>query len=124
MVSVLVRDPTRRSCTLVTKGAPETVLEPLHATSPARRAPALAAEFAAGNRVIAVATRPPTDDRAPDDRATSTTCTWPASSSSSTRRRPTPPRRSARLAGLGIAVKVDHRRQPGRGASRCAATSG
>ena len=43
--------------TLVTKGAPETVLERC-VDVPAAARDALAAEFAAGNRVVAVATRP------------------------------------------------------------------
>ena len=55
MVSVLVRGPDGRT-TLVTKGAPETVLERCRAVSPAVRH-ALDAEFAAGNRVVAVASR-------------------------------------------------------------------
>ncbi|MFJ5070006.1 magnesium-translocating P-type ATPase [Kitasatospora sp. NPDC088556] len=56
MVSVLVRD-TAGVSTLVTKGAPESILERC-ADVPAAARDALAAEFAAGNRVIAVATRP------------------------------------------------------------------
>ncbi|MFJ1938213.1 magnesium-translocating P-type ATPase [Kitasatospora sp. NPDC088160] len=56
MVSVLVRD-TAGISTLVTKGAPESILERC-ADVPAAARDALAAEFAAGNRVIAVATRP------------------------------------------------------------------
>jgi len=55
MVSVLVRDPAG-AVTLVTKGAPETVLDRCVAVPEAART-ALAAEFAAGNRVVAVATR-------------------------------------------------------------------
>ncbi|MEV8523587.1 magnesium-translocating P-type ATPase [Streptomyces sp. NPDC052000] len=56
MISVLVRD--REGCSsLVTKGAPETVLDRCVDVPPEVRA-ALAAEFAAGNRVVAVATRP------------------------------------------------------------------
>jgi P-type Mg2+ transporter len=63
MVSVLVRDPAG-VLTLVTKGAPETVLDRcLNVPGTARDA--LAAEFAAGNRVVAVATRPTTTARAP-----------------------------------------------------------
>ena len=55
MVSVLVEDGAATP-TLITKGAPETVLDRCAAvTEPARAA--LAAEFAAGNRVVAVATR-------------------------------------------------------------------
>ncbi len=55
MVSVLVRDPAGQS-TLVTKGAPESVLERC-VDVPAGVRTALEAEFAAGNRVVAVATR-------------------------------------------------------------------
>ncbi len=60
MVSVLVRDGVGW-LTLVTKGAPETVLD--HCLDvPAAAKAALAAEFAAGNRVVAVATRPAATD--------------------------------------------------------------
>jgi Mg2+-importing ATPase len=55
MVSVLVRDLRGRQ-TLVTMGATETVLDRCVDVPEASRA-ALAAEFAAGNRVVAVATR-------------------------------------------------------------------
>jgi Mg2+-importing ATPase len=55
MVSVLVRDPAGDH-TLVTKGAPETVLARCLDVPDTARA-VLAAEFAAGNRVVAVATR-------------------------------------------------------------------
>jgi Mg2+-importing ATPase len=55
MVTVLVRDDGGCS-TLVTKGAPEAVLGRCVGVSPQLQA-ALAAEFAAGNRVVAVATR-------------------------------------------------------------------
>jgi P-type Mg2+ transporter len=56
MVSVVVRDPSGE-LTLVTKGAPESVLERcVDVSASARRA--LGAEFAAGNRVVALATRP------------------------------------------------------------------
>ena len=55
MVTVLVRD-TAGELTLVTKGAPETVLDRcLKVPASARKA--LESEFAAGNRVVAVATR-------------------------------------------------------------------
>ncbi len=67
MVSVLIRDAAGL-LTLVTKGAPESVLArcagvPDHARS------ALDAEFAAGNRVVAVAARPAAEARnpVPDD---------------------------------------------------------
>jgi Mg2+-importing ATPase len=55
MVSVLVRD-TAGQLTLVTKGAPESVLDRCLDVPPAARE-ALEAQFAAGNRVVAVATR-------------------------------------------------------------------
>jgi Mg2+-importing ATPase len=56
MVTVLVRDTTGQ-LTLVTKGAPETVLARcLDVPASARKA--LESEFAAGNRVVAVASRP------------------------------------------------------------------
>jgi P-type Mg2+ transporter len=61
MVSVVVRDPSG-ALTLVTKGAPESVLERCHDVPDAMRV-ALAAEFAAGNRVVAVATRPAVGER-------------------------------------------------------------
>jgi len=59
MVSVLVRD-TEGQLTLVTKGAPETVLSRC-VDVPAAARTALETEFAAGNRVVAVATRPGDD---------------------------------------------------------------
>jgi P-type Mg2+ transporter len=63
MASVLVRDQAG-VLTLVTKGAPETVLSRcLNVPGAARDA--LAEEFAAGNRVVAVATRPAATARAP-----------------------------------------------------------
>jgi Mg2+-importing ATPase len=55
MVSVVVRGP-EGELTLVTKGAPETVLDRCVEVPKAAR-DALAAEFGAGNRVVAVATR-------------------------------------------------------------------
>jgi len=54
-VSVLVEDDTG-SRTIITKGAPEGMLERC-ADVPAAARPALDAEFAAGNRVVAVASR-------------------------------------------------------------------
>jgi Mg2+-importing ATPase len=63
MVSVLVRD-SAGELTLATKGAPETVLDRC-VDVPATARAALAAEFAAGNRVIAVATRTAADTRPP-----------------------------------------------------------
>jgi Mg2+-importing ATPase len=66
LVSVLVRELSARdgsgSLTLVTKGAPEAVLDRCHDV-PAAAREALAEHFAAGNRVVAVATRPRADDR-------------------------------------------------------------
>jgi len=59
MVSVLVRDQAHQ-VSLITKGAPETVLDRCIDVPRAARE-ALAAEFAAGNRVVAVATRPATN---------------------------------------------------------------
>ena len=59
MVSVLVRDSAGQLM-VITKGAPETVLERCINVPDAARA-ALGAEFAAGNRVVAVATRPTSD---------------------------------------------------------------
>ncbi|MFJ8196995.1 magnesium-translocating P-type ATPase [Streptomyces sp. NPDC096152] len=69
MVSVTVTDRAGDTV-LITKGAPETVLERcVEVPGPVREA--LAAEFAAGNRVVAVATRPAhpaTALRAADER--------------------------------------------------------
>jgi Mg2+-importing ATPase len=65
MVSVLVRD-TAGVLTQVTKGAPETVLERCLSVPDSARA-ALQAEFTAGNRVVAVATRSVTATSAPTD---------------------------------------------------------
>lgn len=63
MVSTLVAD-TSRQLTLVTKGAPEAVLDRcVDVCDTAREA--LAQEFAAGNRVVAVATRSVTSAAAP-----------------------------------------------------------
>ena len=56
MTSVLVRGPSGAT-TLIVKGAPETVLARCVDVPPEARQ-ALDAEFAAGNRVVAVATRP------------------------------------------------------------------
>ncbi|MGD9959399.1 magnesium-translocating P-type ATPase [Nocardioides sp.] len=60
MVSVLLREAT--TTTLLTKGAPETVLDRCLDVPPAARA-AMRREFEAGNRVVAVATRPASGDR-------------------------------------------------------------
>ena len=103
MVSVLVRaaDGTK---TLATKGAPETVLERCTDVPPSARA-ALDSEFAAGNRVVAVAVKPAPDAESvgPDDerglRLVGLLVFLDA---------PKPDAAAAlkRLAGLGIAVKV------------------
>jgi P-type Mg2+ transporter len=103
MASVAIRDPTGQRI-LVTKGAPETVLERCLDVPPSART-ALAAEFAAGNRVIAVASRttsgsvPPQPADEHDLRLIGLLVFLD------------PPKRSAvqalrRLADLGIAVKV------------------
>ena len=63
MVSVLVRD-AKGQMTLATKGAPETVLDRC-VDVPAEAREALYVEFAAGNRVVAVATRTCGDPRPP-----------------------------------------------------------
>lgn len=63
MVSVLVRD-VAEGLTLIVKGAPETVLGRCLEV-PATARTALDAEFAAGNRVIAVATREMQDNHPP-----------------------------------------------------------
>ncbi len=63
MVSVLVRD-SGGVLTLATKGAPESVLERC-VDVPAEAQQALDVEFAAGNRVVAVATRPAQGDSPP-----------------------------------------------------------
>jgi P-type Mg2+ transporter len=103
MVSVLVRDLPGRQ-TLVIKGAPETVLDRCTDVPAASRA-ALASEFAAGNRVVAVATRAFSDARRPaitDERDLHLEGLLVFLD---------PPRADAaaalrRLGGLGIAVKV------------------
>jgi P-type Mg2+ transporter len=104
MISVLVRDPTGES-TLVTKGAPETVLDRC-VELPAAARDALAAEFAAGNRVVAVATRPLTtaahQPRAEDEYGLNLVGLLVFLD---------PPKQDAavalrRLADLGVAVKV------------------
>ena len=59
LVSVLIRD-RHGTQTMVTKGAPEAVLQRC-VDVPTTATAALAAEFAAGNRVVAVATRPAAD---------------------------------------------------------------
>ncbi len=103
MDSVLLRDAAGL-LTQVTKGAPEAVLERcVEVPDPARRA--LAAEFAAGNRVVAVATRPREQDTplgADDERGLHLEGLLVFLD---------PPKQDAaeslrRLAGLGITVKV------------------
>jgi P-type Mg2+ transporter len=103
MVSVLIRDGAG-ALSLVTKGAPETVLQRcVDVPDSARRA--LEAEFAAGNRVVAVATRPVPAAHAltaEDERglhlAGYLVFLDPP--------KPDAAESLARLAGLGIAVKV------------------
>ena len=103
MVSVLIRDGAGQ-LSLVTKGAPETVLQRC-VDVPDQARHALEAEFAAGNRVVAVAIRAATDERAPtaeDERDLHLAGFLVFLD---------PPKQDAaeslrRLAGLGIAVKV------------------
>ncbi|MDT5036030.1 MAG: P-type Mg2+ transporter [Micromonosporaceae bacterium] len=103
MVSVVVGDG-RGGRTVVTKGAPETVLQRC-VDVPAAATAALAAEFAAGNRVVAVATRPaadlaqltPADER--DLRLAGLLVFLDPP-------KPDAAVALARLAGLGIAVKI------------------
>ncbi len=103
MVSVLVRDISGQ-LTLVTKGAPETVLDRC-IDVPAAAREALEAEFTAGNRVVAVATRPAAGPRQPrpeDERGLRLVGLLVFLD---------PPKQDAaqalrRLAELGIAVKV------------------
>jgi Mg2+-importing ATPase len=103
MVSVLTRAADGR-VHLVTKGAPESVLERC-VDVPAAALEAMRVEFDAGNRVVAVATRPMTGDRAPtadDERdlvlAGLLVFLDPPKPDAATALR--------RLADLGIAVKV------------------
>jgi P-type Mg2+ transporter len=103
MVSVLIRD-TGGSQTLISKGAPESVLERCTEVLPAVQA-ALDAEFAAGNRVVAVATRDAagmTSVRAADERALQLAGLLVFLDA------PKPDAAAAlrRLTGLGITVKV------------------
>ena len=103
LVSVLVRDRAGEM-TLVTKGAPETVLERCDDVPQATR-DALDAEFAAGNRVVAVATRTAADPHPPtaqDEQRLQLAGLLVFLD---------PPKPDAaealrRMAGLGIAVKV------------------
>ncbi|MGW7607394.1 magnesium-translocating P-type ATPase [Streptomyces sp. NPDC054766] len=104
MVSVLLRDGDGRF-SLVTKGAPETVLDRCVDVPPAAR-DALAVEFSAGNRVVAVATRADvtaTQGVGPEDEQGLTLAGLLVFMD--------PPKPDAamalrRLSGLGVAVKV------------------
>ncbi|PYC87330.1 magnesium-translocating P-type ATPase [Streptomyces tateyamensis] len=106
MISVLVRDVSGRS-TLVTKGAPETVLDRCADVPPAAR-DALAAEFAAGNRVVAVATRPGAPGTGPPVISAADESGLRLAGLLVFLDPPKPDAAAAlgRLAGLGIAVKV------------------
>ncbi|GAA0711512.1 cation-transporting P-type ATPase [Dactylosporangium roseum] len=84
MASVLVRDQ-HGAQTMVTKGAPEAVLE-CCVNVPATAATALAAEFTAGNRVSPPAPLPASPN---SPRPKNTACGWPACWSSWTRPSPT-----------------------------------
>ncbi len=103
LVSVLVRDPYGVQ-TMVTKGAPETVRDRC-VDVPATATAALQAEFAAGNRVVAVATRPaaglsqltPADERGLRLAGLLVFLDPP---------RPDAAAALARLSGLGITVKI------------------
>jgi P-type Mg2+ transporter len=103
MVSVVVRDSAGEA-TLITKGAPETILERCLDVPPAAH-DALAAEFAAGNRVVAVASR-----RAPEGHPPTTTQEYRLHLAGFLVFLDPPKLDAAealrRLAGLGIAVKV------------------
>ena len=101
-VSVLADDDDQRL--LITKGAPETVLD-LCIDVPDRARRVLEREFAAGNRVVAIATRA-APDSPPSSRTTSTTCTSPASSCFLDQPKPSAAGSISRLAGLGITVKI------------------
>ena len=102
MVSVIVRD-AHGIATMITKGAPETVLERC-VDVPADARDELAGEFAAGNRVVAVATRSidRAEPRAADEESLHLIGFLVFLD---------PPKKDAadalrRLAGLGITVKV------------------
>ena len=92
MVSVAGRATRTARRLLVTKGAPESVLAALRRRTRQPRTAALAAEFAAGNRVVAVATRPAAGPDHADRRRRARPAPAPACWSSSTRPNPTPPR--------------------------------
>ncbi len=109
MVSVLVRDPSGQ-LTMVTKGAPETVLDRC-VDVPAGARDALTAEFAAGNRVVAVAVRPAADPGGPAAPAAPTAQDERSLHLVGLLVFLDPPKQDAasalrRLARLGIAVKV------------------
>ena len=90
---------------LVVKGAPEIGPRPVRRRARTPPRAASTREFAAGSRVVAVASRPApgaTRSTADDERD----LRLAASSSSSTRPSPTPPTALARLAALGITVKI------------------
>ena len=110
--------------TLVTKGAPESGPAAAASTCRRRHETALDAEFAAGNRVVAVATRPAAAQQAADARGRARPAPGRASWSSSTRPSRTPPQSLRRLAEPRHRGQGRHRRQPGRRASRSATTSG
>ena len=103
MVSVLADEPGGARL-LITKGAPEAVLSRC-AEVPARAQAALAAEFAAGNRVVAVATRPAdgltalTADDEHDLRLAGLLVFLDAP-------KPSAGQALGRLASLGVAVKI------------------
>ncbi|MDT0263945.1 magnesium-translocating P-type ATPase [Jatrophihabitans lederbergiae] len=103
MVSALVRDPLQR-LTLVTKGAPETVLDRCVDVPEAART-ALTQEFAAGNRVVAVATRTVSSPAAPTT-ADEHGMTLAGFLVFLDPPKPDAATALARLATLGIAVKV------------------
>jgi Mg2+-importing ATPase len=102
MVSVVVREATDR-LTLVTKGAPESVLARC-VDVPDTACGTLASEFAAGNRVVAVATRTVTTTAVTTDHETGLHLVGflvfldPP--------KPDADRALRRLSGLGITVKV------------------
>jgi len=115
MVSVLVRDPSGQ-LTMITKGAPETVLDRC-VDVPASARDALTAEFAAGNRVVAVAVRPMPGPAGPPSSAAPSSPAGPTAQDERDMHLVgllvflDPPKQDAagalhRLADLGIAVKV------------------
>ncbi|HEU4422419.1 MAG TPA: HAD-IC family P-type ATPase [Pilimelia sp.] len=103
LVPVLIRD-RHGTQTIVTKGAPEAVLDRCTDVPPTASA-ALATEFAAGNRVVA--SPPARPSTSPSSLLpTSTTCGWPACWCSSTRPNPTrPPPWRAGAGGVAAVVR-------------------